>query len=174
MCDFHPGAASGACTLVPFSFPSENWQWGLPGPSPAGPWDPWRSSWRLLGPVLAWELSRDVVGAGTCRRRGTCAAAECVATRGHTLAGAVAAVPPHALPRRHGPPAPFLPQPLAGPGARLRGSNQIISGRETAPVMSALSGPNREPSSQNAKLIGWSQSVRPWLSFLGLRTVVRA
>jgi hypothetical protein len=27
---------------------------------------------------------------------------------------------------------------------------------------------------QNVKLIGWCQRVRPWLSFLGLRTVARA
>jgi hypothetical protein len=40
---------------------------------------------------------------------------------------------------------------------------------------SALSGPNREPRSPNVKSIGCCQSVRGlWLSFLGLRTVVRA
>jgi hypothetical protein len=46
--------------------------------------------------------------------------------------------------------------------------------KETAPVKSALSGPNREPRSPNVKLIGCCQSVRQWLSFLGLRTDVRA
>jgi hypothetical protein len=44
--------------------------------------------------------------------------------------------------------------------------------RETAPVKSALSGPNQEPRSPNVELIGW-QSLRQWLSFLGLRTVAR-
>jgi hypothetical protein len=48
-----------------------------------------------------------------------------------------------------------------------------IVDRETAPVKSALSGPNREPRSQTVVLIG-CQSVRLWSSFLGLRTVVRA
>jgi hypothetical protein len=45
----------------------------------------------------------------------------------------------------------------------------------TAPVESATSGPNREPSTQksNQKSNG-CQSVRQWLSFLSLRTVVRA
>jgi hypothetical protein len=46
--------------------------------------------------------------------------------------------------------------------------------RETAPVKTALSGPNREPRSPNVKLIGCCQSVRQGLSFLGLRTVERA
>jgi hypothetical protein len=45
--------------------------------------------------------------------------------------------------------------------------------RETAPVKSALSGPNREPRSPNVGSIG-CQSVRQGLSFLGLRTVERA
>ena len=43
----------------------------------------------------------------------------------------------------------------------------VVVDRETAPVNSAISGPNREPRSQNVKLIECCQSVRPWSSFLG-------
>jgi hypothetical protein len=39
--------------------------------------------------------------------------------------------------------------------------------------LSATSGPHHEPRSPNIELIG-CQSVRQWLSFLALRTVVRA
>ena len=46
--------------------------------------------------------------------------------------------------------------------------------RRIAGNQGALCGPNREPSCQNVKLIGCSQCVRPWSSFLSLRTVVRA
>jgi hypothetical protein len=44
---------------------------------------------------------------------------------------------------------------------------------ETAPAKSAVSGPNHEPRSLNVKLLGCCQSVRLWLSFLSMRTVVR-
>ena len=45
------------------------------------------------------------------------------------------------------------------------------SGRDTAAVKTAISGPNCEPRSPNVKLIGCCRSVRPWSSLLGLRTV---